>query len=128
MTDLVGLHFFGIHDVLPYHETDEDVDGNNRSKNAWKKLPKMRKKPFDGWPVQEVSEGRASLRTASPSADDDDDAFPNDHKRYPRISDKGKERHREYGLATAVQQTPSPQSEKVQPIQLLSPVSPGLPQ
>ena len=128
MTVLVGLLFFGIYDVLPYHETDEDVDGNNRSKNAWKKLPKMRKKPFDGWPVQEVSEGRASLRTASPSADDDDDAFPNDHKRYPRISDKGKERHREYGLATAVQQTPSPQSEKAQPIQLLSPVSPCLPQ
>ena len=127
MTVLVGSHFSGIRDVLAYHETDEDVDSSNRNKNDWKKLPKMRKKPFDGWPLQEVSEGRASLRTASPSVDDDD-AFPNDHKRHPRISDKGKERHREYGLTTAVQQTPSPQSEKAQPVQLPSHVSPGHPQ
>jgi hypothetical protein len=107
--------FSGIRDVLAYHGTHDDVDNNNRRKNSWKKLPKMRKKPFDGWPVQEVSEGRASLRTTSPPIDEDD-AFSNDHKRNSRASDTDNEGHREYGLAMAVQRTPTPQSEKAHPV------------
>jgi hypothetical protein len=43
---------------------DADIDGNNLPDNAWRKLPKMGKKTFDGWPVRD-SEGHVFQRTST---------------------------------------------------------------
>src|SRR6266404_9967079 len=90
------------------------VDERN-SKSAWRKLPKMGKRSFDGWPVREVPKRDVSLRSTSESLSIDD-AYLNGHKRHARILYKDKEAHGEHGLATAARRMPSPQSEKSHPV------------
>jgi hypothetical protein len=107
------LTFPGARDVLTYYEidckTDEDIDNNNSwHKNAWRKLPKMGKKSFEGWPVREVANGHVSSR---PTSRPIGNAFPNGHKRHPNITEV-MEGYSEYGLVPTAQRMPSPQSEK----------------
>ena len=111
------LTFSGARDVLTYYEidckTDEDIDNNNSwHKNAWRKLPKMGKKSFEGWPVREVANGHVSSRPTSPPIGN---AFPNGRKRHPNITEV-MEGHSEYGLVPTAQRMPSPQSEKAPPV------------
>jgi hypothetical protein len=73
----------------------------------------MGKKTFDGWPVQEMSEGHVPRRSTSLSMD----AYPNGNKWHPRNFDEDKEAHGEYGLTTAAQPMPSSQGEKAHPVQ-----------
>jgi hypothetical protein len=108
------LTFSGARDVFTYYEvdceTDEYIDNSNSwHKNAWRKLPKMGKKSFEGWPVREVADGHAvSSRPTPPPIGN---AFPNAHKRHPTITEKVREGHSEYGLVPTSQRMPSPQCE-----------------
>ena len=90
---------------------DEDIDRTSWHKNAWRKLPKVGKKSFEGWPVRDAAEGHVSLRPTSPAISD---ALPDGRQRHSNIPEEGKEGHGEYGLATAPGPMPSSQSEKAQ--------------
>ncbi|KAF8489479.1 hypothetical protein F5888DRAFT_1808828 [Russula emetica] len=74
--------------------------GNNLPDNAWRKLPKMGKKTFDGWPVRD-SEGHVFQRTSTSI----DEAW------HPRDLDEDKE-----GYTAAPQNTDDRTSRLISPV------------